>query len=232
MSTAQKVTFYGEMNRLSMALLVAQLRSLRADGAEKIHLEINSAGGLFASFLDNAKDVADMVSTTYAGEDIVGSAAVPLYMMADRRIAYRESRFFFHHATKEVEEGLGSVNSLILSDLIIDDLKTHGWTLSKHGQFLLEHRNELEEIDIRYAWFIAQRAGLLEGDPNGHQVIIRLMNHHSTISGREAFDIGLVTEYVETEFDEDGYPESAKVFTRHPDGNITEDDIEFTDVEE
>ncbi len=172
-------------DRITEARIEALVTTLKRSGVRP-QIVIDSPGGEFTFFSTRARGLQQRRITMLAGT--VGSAANVLYLLGCRRLAFRQSTFWFHEVLTAVE---GRV-------ITICDFERYS---QFREQMAAEQREMLEQWEHQartaqdwVASFLADASGTRK------PFILDLMRQEVVLSAQDALRYGIVHEIVPDDF--------------------------------
>jgi ATP-dependent protease ClpP protease subunit len=143
---------------------------------------VDSPGGRFEFFSVVGPAIERRGITMLAGN--VRSAAVILYLLGHRRLAFQDSVFFFHEVRTLVDGA-----EITLTDL--EEVEEYA------SRMRADHREHFEEwghqMRTAQAWFVRFIAEQTRVPPD---VFLNLMREEATLNAREAMHLGIVHEII------------------------------------
>lgn len=153
------------------------VRTLRVAGAPR-KVFVHSPGGEFEMFSVLGPVIERQGITTLAGD--VRSAAVVLYLLGHKRLAFPDSTFFFHEVRTLVHSGEG----ITITNL--EEVEEYSHYM--YGRDREEYQDWKRQMRFAQQWFIgfiSQKTGMRP------DVFLNLMRSNATLDARQAVAYGI-----------------------------------------
>lgn len=173
------IRFEREIRKSTIEQLLAKLRLANAPRT----VYISSPGGSFEFFATLGPAIAQQGITTLSGN--VYSAAIILFLLGHKRVAFPDATFFFH----EVRSLVGSMGEITIADLE----EIHDYEMYMEGQsreLLQAWRNNMKAAQSWFLRFLSDTTRV------STSTFLDLMRNEATLSAREAMRYNIVHEVV------------------------------------
>jgi len=176
----QKILFSASISQYNLMRLISS--------AEKLPLPriifINSSGGVLQPFYFLEPVIRKLRYSSVAF--FVGSAAITLYVLGERRLAIPESRFYFHEVSCIINDAMIPINKF-------DELIRYAMKKRSYG-YVIKRLFGIKDNMIKMQEFlvnlISRETGISEAQ------IYSWMLDETTLSALKAYEMGLVEKIV------------------------------------